>query len=129
VWDTPESNPWATIPRQALIGLGLMEPPDPAIPNQFSLAGEGMLEELLADAGFLEVKIAAVPMQRSFGSLDQYLAEMVEMSPSFGATVGGLDEEQRGAIRPRLAELARPFTDDDGSLVLPGSSLVASADA
>jgi hypothetical protein len=106
-----------------------MEPPDPAIPNQFSLAGDGMLEELLAGAGFLDVKVAPVPMQRSFGSLDHYFAEMVEMSPSFGATVAGLDEGQRGEIRDRLAELARPFTDDDGSLVLPGSSLVSSASA
>ncbi len=53
-----------------------MEPPDPSIPNQFSLAGDGVLEELLADAGFLEVKVAPVAMQRAFASLDQYLAEM-----------------------------------------------------
>jgi ubiquinone/menaquinone biosynthesis C-methylase UbiE len=129
VWDTPESNPWATIPRQALIGLGHMEPPDPAIPNQFSLAGDGVLEELLAGAGFLEVKVAPVPMQRIFGSLDQYLAELIEMSPSLGATTAQLSDSERAAIRERVADLARPFTDDDGSIVLPGSSLVCSASA
>lgn len=129
VWDTPERNPWATLPRQALVELGLIEAPDPAIPNQFSLAGDGMLEELLGDAGFLEVKVAPVAMQRSFDSLERYLAETVEMSPSLGATVSGLSEQQRAEIRSRLAELAAPFTDDDGSVVLPGSSLVSSASA
>lgn len=129
VWDTPESNPWATIPRQALIGLGHMEPPDPAIPNQFSLAGDGVLEELLAGAGFLEVKVAPVAMQRSFASLDEYYAEMAEMSPSFGTVTSELSDAERTAIRERVAELARPFTDDDGTVVLPGSSLVCSASA
>jgi ubiquinone/menaquinone biosynthesis C-methylase UbiE len=129
VWDTPESNPWATIPRQALVALGHLEPPDPAIPNQFSLAGDGQLEELLAGAGFLEVKVAPVAMQRAFESLDQYLAETLEMSPSLGATAAQLSDSERAAIRERVADLARPFTDDDGSLVLPGSSLVCSASA
>jgi SAM-dependent methyltransferase len=129
VWDTPESNPWATIPRMAMVELGYMEPPDPEIPNQFSLAGDGLLDELLGAAGFLEVKIAPVAMQRSFDSLEQYLAEMIEMSPAFGATAAALSDAERDAIRERVAELARPFTDDDGSLVLPGSSLVCSASA
>ncbi|HEY3775401.1 MAG TPA: methyltransferase domain-containing protein [Solirubrobacteraceae bacterium] len=129
VWDTPESNPWATIPRQALIALGHIEPPDPATPNQFSLAGDGQLEELLGGAGFLEVKVAPVAMQRAFDSLDQYLAETLEMSPSLGATTAQLSDSERAAIRERVADLARPFTDDDGSLVLPGSSLVCSASA
>jgi ubiquinone/menaquinone biosynthesis C-methylase UbiE len=129
VWDTPESNPWATIPRMAMVELGYMEPPDPEIPNQFSLAGDGVLDELLGAAGFLEVKIAPVAMQRSFDSLEQYLAEMIEMSPAFGATAAALSDAERDAIRERVAELARPFTDDDGSLVLPGSSLVCSASA
>lgn len=129
VWDTPDSNPWATIPRQALIALEHIEPPDPAIPNQFSLAGDGQLEELLGGAGFLEVKVAPVAMQRAFESLDQYLAETLEMSPSLGATTAQLSDSERVAIRERVADLARPFTDDDGSLVLPGSSLVCSASA
>ncbi|HTU31403.1 MAG TPA: methyltransferase domain-containing protein [Solirubrobacteraceae bacterium] len=129
VWDTPESNPWATIPRQALIGLGHMDPPDPAIPNQFSLAGDGVLEELLGGAGFLEVKVAPVAMQRSFGSLDEYLAETIEMSPSLGTTTAQLSDSERAAVRDRVGELAQPFTDDDGSIVLPGSSLVCSASA
>jgi SAM-dependent methyltransferase len=129
VWDTPESNPWATIPRQALIDLGHMERPDPAIPNQFSLAGDGALEELLGGAGFLEVKIATVAMQRSFASLEAYFAEMAEISPTFNAVASKLSDSERAEVGERIAELARPFTDDDGSVALPGSSLVTSASA
>ncbi len=129
VWDTPESNPWATIPRRALIDLGHMEPPDPDIPNQFSLAADGALDDLLGNAGFLEVKVAPVAMQRSFASLEEYFAEMAEMSPSFGAASAELSDSDRAAVRERVGELAHPFRDDDGSVVLPGSTLVCSASA
>ena len=129
VWDTPESNPWATIPREALIELGHLEPPDPAMPNQFSLAGDGVFGEVLGGAGFLEVKVAAVAMRRAFDSVDRYLLETVDMSPALGATTTALSDSERAEIRDRVAELARPFTDEDGSIVLPGSSLVCSASA
>lgn len=129
VWDTRERNPWATIPRRAMVELGHAEPPDPSIPNQFSLAGDGVLAELLHGAGFLDVKLAPVAMQRGFASVDEYLAETAEMSPSLGVELAELSAAERQAIRERVAEEARPFTDDDGSLVLPGSSLVASASA
>jgi SAM-dependent methyltransferase len=129
VWDTPERNPWATIPRRAMVELGHAEPPDPSIPNQFSLAGDGVLAELLHGAGFLDVKLAPVAMQRAFASVDAYLEETEEMSPSLGVELAQLSAADRQAIRERMAEEARPFTDDDGSLVLPGSSLVASASA
>jgi SAM-dependent methyltransferase len=129
VWDLPERNPWTTIPRQVMVELGHAKPLDPEIPNQFSLAGDGVLVELLEGAGFLEVKVAPVAMQRTFATVDQYLAETAEMSTALGAALSSLGEAERAAVRDRVAELARPFTDDDGSLVLPGSSLVASASA
>jgi len=129
VWDEAERNPWATLARQALVELGHLEPPDPEQPGQFSLAGPDVLAELLAGAGFLDVTVAPVAMQRTYGSVEQYLSETAEMSPSLRTAISALGEDERDALRERTAALAAPFTDDDGSLVLPGSSLVASAGA
>lgn len=129
VWDTRERNPWATIPRCAMVELGHAQAPDPSIPNQFSLAGDGVLAELLQGAGFLEVKVAPVAMERGFASVDEYLAETLEMSPSMRGGFAELSATDRDALREQVAVQARPYTDDDGSLVLPGSSLVASASA
>jgi ubiquinone/menaquinone biosynthesis C-methylase UbiE len=129
VWDEAERNPWATIARRAMIELGHAEPPDPELPNQFSLAREGVVAELLAGAGFLDVTVKAVALLRRFESVEHYLAESAEMSPARSSAVAALDEAARAALRARTAELAAPFTDDDGSLVLPGSSLVATASA
>ena len=54
---------------------------------------------------------------------------MAELSPTVGAATAELSDAERTAVAERIGELARPFTDNDGSVVLPGSSLVASASA
>jgi ubiquinone/menaquinone biosynthesis C-methylase UbiE len=129
VWDLPERNPWATIPRVALHELGLAPAPDPDAPNQFSLAADGALAEVLEGAGLIEVKVAPVAMQRRSATVAAYLAETAEMAPSFASLFAGMSAEQHAALEQRVAQAAAPFTDADGSLVLPGSSLVASAAA
>jgi SAM-dependent methyltransferase len=129
VWDARERNPWATIPNQATIDLGHAAPPDPDAPGMFALDGEGQLAELLEGAGFIEVSVAPVSLERRFESVEQYLEETVDMSASLGTAFAQLDSGQRTELLARIAAAAEPFRAGDGSLVLPGSSLVASAGA
>jgi SAM-dependent methyltransferase len=129
VWDSPESNPWATIPGRAMIELGHAEPPDPDAPGMFTLAAGGRLQELLEGAGFLEVRIEAVAVQRRYAALDQYLQETVDMSPTFSIRYHELGPEQQAEVGERVIAGAEPFRAADGSVILPGSSLVASAAA
>ncbi len=129
VWDVPERNPWTTIPGRAMIALGHAEAPDPDGPGMFALAGEGRLTELLEGAGFAEISITRVALERRFASVDQFVQETVDVSPSLGPAFRELDSGQQAEVVTRIAADAQPFTGDDGSLVLPGSSLVASATA
>lgn len=130
VWDVPERNPWAVIPNRALIALGHAEPPDPDAPaGMFSLAPEGALAELLEGAGFEDVTVRPVALERRYGALAEYVEETTEMSPVFGEIFPELDDAAREAVVERIAAEAQPYTADDGSLVLPGVSLVASAAA
>lgn len=129
VWDGPAANPWAAIPGRALIDLGLTDPPDPSGPGMFALAAPGQLGELLEAAGFVEVEVAAVELQRQTPDVDAYLAETAQMSMVFGRVWEELSEETRGQVRARVAELAGPFTSADGQLTLPGRSHVALAHA
>ncbi len=129
VWDLPERNPWATIPRAVLRELGHAPALDPDAPNQFSLAAPGDLEELLADAGLFEVKVGAIAMTRTFADLGEFLGFLTEMAASVGTVYGGLDAAARREVSTRLAAELAPFTDGDGSISLPASSLVASASA
>jgi SAM-dependent methyltransferase len=129
VWDEPARNPWTTISSQALIDLGFAAPPEPDEPGMFKLAGEGVLQELLLTAGLIDVRVTPVSMERRFDTVDQYLAETLAMSSRFRSTYRELELEQQTALKRRIGRDLKPFTADDGSLALPGSSLVAVASA
>jgi SAM-dependent methyltransferase len=129
VWDEPARNPWTTIPSEALIELGFATPPDPGEPGMFKLAGDGVLRDLLQSAGLIDVRVIPVAMDRRFDTVDQYLAETLAVSSRFRSTYRELDLEQQRTLKRRITSAARPFTGDDGSLALPGSSLVAVASA
>ena len=129
VWDVAERNPWATIPRDAMLALGHIDAPPADAPGMFKLAGDGVLPELLWDAGLVEVTVAAVAMERRFPTLDDYLTETIEMASALRTAYESLSGGQQAQVRERIAAAALPYTADDGSLTLPGSSLVASAAA
>lgn len=129
VWDERERNPWATIPGAVLVELGHAAPPDPDAPGMFSLAPAARLAQLLDDAGFTEVEVNAVEVVRDVPGVQEYVAETSEISPSFGPVYRELDATEQAKVVDAIAAGAAAFTAADGSLKLPGSSLVASATA
>jgi SAM-dependent methyltransferase len=129
VWDEPARNPWTTISSQAMVDLGFAAPPQPGEPGMFKLAGEGVLRELLLTAGMMDVRVTPISMERRFDTVDQYLAETLAMSSRFRSTYRELELDQQAALKRRIARDAQSFTADDGSLALPGSTLVAIASA
>ncbi len=129
VWDRPERNPWATIPGRALIELGHSEPPEPGAPGMFTLGDDGALAALLESAGFTEVTVRPVAVERHYEELDRYIEETVDMSPIFSTTFKELSAEAQEAVLARVTAGAQPFVAADGSVTLPGSSLVAVATA
>ena len=129
VWDQPERNPWATISTRALVELGHAMPPDPDEPGMFALADPDRVRRLLEDAGFLDVVVDSVELSRSSASLDLYLEETLGLSSRFAEVWERLSDRHRAEVRGQMAVLAEPFTAKDGSLRLPGRSLVAAASA
>ncbi len=129
VWDARERNPWALIPSMALLELGHAEPPDPDAPGPFALAEEGRLAELLDDAGFTEVEVIPVNLERHYASAQDIVAESANCSPSFGAKYHELSEEQQAEVAAHMTAAAAPYAAPDGSVTLPGVSLVARAGA
>jgi SAM-dependent methyltransferase len=129
VWDTLERNPWAQIPGRALVALGHAEPPDPDIPGPFAMAEDGRLAEVLEDAGFIDVAVVAVGLERHYATAQDIVAESANCSPSFGVKYAELSGEQRAEVADHMIAAAAPYTAADGSVTLPGVSLVASAGA
>jgi SAM-dependent methyltransferase len=129
VWDLPEHNPWATVPNRAMIELGHVPPPDPDAPGMFRLAAPGRLARLLESAGFTEVAVESAALERAAPSLDAFLQETLDLARPFRAAYEALSEDQRQELSSTIARLAEPFTQSDGSIRFPGSSLVAAASA
>jgi SAM-dependent methyltransferase len=127
VWDVPERNPWTTVPNSAMVELGHAQPPSPGAPGLFALAGDGRLAELLEDGGFTDVSITPVALERRYETVDQFVAETFELSPLSAAVFQGLSPEEQAEVTARIAIGVQAFTAADGSLSLPGSSLVARA--
>jgi ubiquinone/menaquinone biosynthesis C-methylase UbiE len=129
VWDSPEHNPWATIPTRALVELGHAKAPDPSAPGMFALSDADRLRELLGDTGFSDVLVDAVDVARNYESIDGFLAEILDLSQAFGEVHRGLSDEAQQEVASRVAALAEPWTGGGGRVRMPGRSLVAGAQA
>ncbi|MGZ4173838.1 MAG: class I SAM-dependent methyltransferase, partial [Solirubrobacteraceae bacterium] len=128
-WEAAEHNPWATLPTRALMQHGWVEPPDPAAPGPFALSAPGQLRELIESAGFTEVVVATVEIARTGLSVEQYVAQTLDLSGPFADVHGRLSEAERDELRETIAGLAAPFTDGQGVIDLPGRTFVAAASA
>jgi SAM-dependent methyltransferase len=128
-WDAAEHNPWATLPTRALMEHGHVEPPDPAAPGPFVLSAPGRLRELMQSAGFTDVVIETVEIARSGLTVEEYIAQTLDLSGPFSEVHARLSESERAVLRQTIARLAAPFTDEQGLIELPGRTFVASAGA
>jgi SAM-dependent methyltransferase len=129
VWAPPAHNPWATIPTETLVALGHAEPPDRSAPGMFALAGEGRLAEMLEEAGFVEAVVEPVDLARLYPGVREYVAETRDLTLSFAEVYERLDSKEQAAVEREIATRVEPYAAPDGSLRLPGVSLVALAGA
>jgi SAM-dependent methyltransferase len=129
VWAPAPDNPWATIPTNAFVEGGYLDPPDRGGPGMFALADPDVLQQMLENAGFVEVVIDSIEITRAFDAFDEYWDETLDLSPTHSSTLEALSVEQRADVKARAQALAEPFTDEGGAVALPGRSLVASASA
>jgi SAM-dependent methyltransferase len=129
VWDAAAENPMLTVPGAAAVDLGLIEPPEPGAPGPFALSAPGALAELLQNAGFVDVKVEPVAVERTYANVRQLIGETLDLSMAFGELWRGLDGPRRDALATEIGRRVEPFAAADGQLRLPGRSLVAAADA
>lgn len=129
VWDTPDVNPWTAIIQHALIELGHVQPAAPGGPGMFALSAPGQLTGLLEDAGFYEIETEAVPIMRHYTGVLDLLGETLDLSRQLAGVWEGLTKDQRRGLREMISAGAQDYTDHNGAMALPGSSLVAAASA
>jgi ubiquinone/menaquinone biosynthesis C-methylase UbiE len=129
-WTDPTRNPFAAVPRRALLDAGLVDAFELATgPGMFDLADAAALRELLEDAGFSEVVVEELPLTIRYDDVEDFVAATSDLSPAFTDVVAPLNDRQRADLLERLAAATAPFAAPDGALAMPAVALVATAEA
>jgi SAM-dependent methyltransferase len=130
VWDAVEQNPWALLPAEELIERGLDGPAGAgAGPGPFALGSPERVRELLEQAGFAEIRIETLELHRRHTSFQELWESTLDLSRAFHDAVLGRPESEIAEIHAGLAKRFALYTAADGSLDIPGRTLVASAGA
>jgi SAM-dependent methyltransferase len=129
VWAAIEHNPWALLPASELLERGLSSPPEPGTPGPFALGSSRVLAELLERSGFSDVRVEALELMRRHSSFEELWDSTLDLSRVFHDTVLERPEAEIEEIKSSLADRFAPYTVRDGTLEIPGRTLLAYADA
>ncbi len=132
VWDSLQSNPWAQLPARELVERGLSAPfqtQEPSKPGPFALGDAQQVRELLEQAGFAEVSVEPVEVLREHDSFQELWDSTLDLSRSFHDAVLARPESEIEEIRTSLQHRFERFTAPDGTLAIPGRSILACAEA
>lgn len=124
VWGPRARNPWLGLVLDAASAqLGMPMPP-PGIPGPFALDDAQQLEQLMRDAGFVDVAVAEVDATLETDSFDSWWERTSVLAGPLAKVIAAMPPEASSALRDRARELTRPYSTAQG-LVMPGVSLVA----
>lgn len=128
-WTGPRDNPWIAVPGEELRRVTGEPAPAPDTPGPLRFGDPAVLDDLLGDAGFLDVRIEQLDLAFAFNDLDTWWDVQLDLGTSLRAGVTALTPAQRDdlreAIDARLADHVAP----DGSVRLPARTHVAVAEA
>ncbi len=130
----PYGTPSSTTPGRCcraleLLERGLADPPAQGTPGPFALGDPERLRELLAQAGFADIDVQSLQVEQRHASFDAFWETTLDISNAFHNAVLSRPEPEIAQIRAGLAARLEPFSEPDGTLAIPGRTLVASAGA
>lgn len=113
VFTAPAGNPVMAQPMAILLRHAGKSPPAPGQPGIFALGGEGVLERLMKDSGFEDVKTEAVRAPLVLPSAFDAMQLMQEAAGAYRAVVADLGEEDRAKAWSEVHECLRQFESGD----------------
>jgi len=128
-WDAGERNPWLTRIGGVMVERGAMESDPPGTPGPLAFSVPGRIEELLDVTGFDDVEVDAVDLEFRAPSLDAWWDHAVATSGRIARIVQGLSPAEHYALRDAVDAAYAEFVRSDGSVAVPGRTLVAAASA
>lgn len=123
VFSALEKNPYQGIVFAIVQRLGNIPPPSPGEPWMFALGDPGVLEDLYRRAGFLNVSVQTIPIQRRFPSAADAIQRMRTGAGEMRELMNRLNETERETAWVEIEEQLRRFEGPNG-LEVPGEVLI-----
>jgi SAM-dependent methyltransferase len=122
-YSTPEANGFFSIPISVIRTRAQLPPPAPGQPGPFSLGSPGVLESVLKEAGFDDVRVERLAAPLRLSSVEECLHFERESFGALHQMLAGLDAHARDAVWAEIAERLTPFDGPEG-FVAPCELLV-----
>jgi ubiquinone/menaquinone biosynthesis C-methylase UbiE len=123
VWSTAEKNPYHSLPLSIASRLAKIPLPAPGQPGLFALSGQGVLEECYKKAGFREVAVRAVSVQRHFPSTVEAVSAMKDSFPRMQVYLTKLSDADREVAWSEIEQQLSQFEGANG-FEAPGEWLI-----
>jgi ubiquinone/menaquinone biosynthesis C-methylase UbiE len=123
VWSTAETNPFHGLPLSIASRLAKIPLPAPGQPGLFALSGQGVLEECYTKAGFRDVAVRAVSVQRRFPSTIEAIEAMKDSFPRLKALMDKLSDTDRELAWREIERQLSQFEGPNG-FEAPGEWLI-----
>jgi len=123
VFSAEERNPHHGIPFAIIRRLGNIPPPAPGEPWMYALGDPGALEDVYSRAGFLNVSVHAVPIQRRLPSAADAVGNMRKGAGELREFMSRLNDADREQAWAEIEEQFRRFEGPNGFEV-PGEVLI-----
>jgi SAM-dependent methyltransferase len=129
-WRLPDLNPWLVLPFEAVQEFipDMQQPSPEVVSGAFTLARKERVEELLGDAGFVDVQLEVFdcPTRMGQGDLDDCMEFVADFSNPVATALRRSDPELAPAILKSVRSALAPYHSGD-TLALPGSAWIVSA--
>jgi ubiquinone/menaquinone biosynthesis C-methylase UbiE len=131
VWDALKHNPWALEPALELSERGLAPAPGDAggAPGPFAMGSADIVSASLEQAGFEEIRVERLELARRHENFEEFWDVTLDLSRNFHDAVLARPEQEIAEIKASLAERIARYQDADGTVTLPGRTLLACASA
>lgn len=114
VFTAPSRNPFMSGSMQILLRHAGKDAPPAGRPGIFALAGQGVLEGLLADSGLSDIEVTVARGELRLASAAEALEMMQQAFGAYRAVVEDLDPEARAAAWADVGEYLGEFEGEGG---------------
>ena len=123
VFSAVERNPHHGIPFAIIRRLGNIPPPAPGEPWMFALGGPGILDDTFNRAGFADVSVRTVPIQRHLPSAADAIRSMRNSASDVSKFMSRLSDADRKLAWAEIEQQLRQFEGPNG-FEAPGEVLI-----